>query len=817
MSKTAVKKPAPQKNGATAPAKKLSRKEERAIADLVGRAKRKPKPGREETAQQTIPYQQMFPDGICRVTDRYYTKTIQFLDINYQLAKKHDKEAIFEDWCSFLNFFDSTIRFQFTFINQTVNVEDMQRFIEIPEHGDAFDDIREEYRQMLVGQLAKGNNGLSKNKFLTFGIEAENPRAAKARLERLELDILNNFKALGVQATSLNGTARLRVLHDALHLGETIPFHFSFKDLPRNGMSTKDYIAPSSFDFNRDGRTFRMGQKHGAVSCVSLIAPEINDRMLADLLEIEHNMIVSLHVQSIDQVKAIKMIKRKVSDIGKMKLDEQKKAVRAGYDPDILPPDLATYSEESLNLLKDLQSRNERMFLLTFTVVNIADTPRALDNIIFQVSNLIQGHNCAIFRLDFQQEQGLTSALPLGLNRIEIQRGLTTSSTAILIPFTTQELFQTGNEALYYGLNALSNNLIMADRKKLKTPNGLILGTPGSGKSFSAKREITNVFFVTEDDIYICDPEGEYYPLVKRLHGQVIKISPTSTDYVNPLDINLNYAEDDSPTDLKAPFILSLMELIVGRKEGLEAIEKSVIDRCIGRIYQKYLADPRPENVPILGDLHQALLDQKDIPQAQSLAAALEIYVNGSLRLFNHRTNVDIQNRFVCFDIKELGNQLKKLGMLVVQDQIWNRVTLNRAEKRSTRYYMDEFHLLLKEPQTASYSVEIWKRFRKWGGIPTGITQNVKDLLSSPEIENILENSEFIYMLNQGPGDREILAKKLNISPHQLSYVTNSGEGEGLFFFGNVILPFVDKFPKDTELYRIMTTKPDEVAAETTS
>ena len=350
----------------------------------------------------------------------------------------------------------------------------------------------------------------------------------------------------------------------------------------------------------------------------------------------------------------------------------------------------------------------------------------------------------------------------------------------------------------------------MVDRKKLKNPNGLILGTPGSGKSFSAKREITNIFLITTDDIIICDPEAEYFPLVDRLGGQVIKISPTSPDYVNPMDINLNYSEDESPLSLKSDFILSLCELIVGGKDGLKPVEKSIIDRCVRLIYTDYLADPVPEKMPILEDLYDALEHQEE-KEAKHIRAALEIYVTGSLNLFNHRTNVDITNRLVCFDIKELGKQLKKLGMLVVQDQVWNRVTLNRAEKRATRYYMDEFHLLLKEEQTAAYSVEIWKRFRKWGGIPTGITQNVKDLLSSREVENIFENSDFIYMLNQASGDRQILAKQLNISPHQLSYVTHSGEGEGLLFYGNVILPFTDKFPKDTELYRIMTTKPNEI------
>ncbi len=450
------------------------------------------------------------------------------------------------------------------------------------------------------------------------------------------------------------------------------------------------------------------------------------------------------------------------------------------------------------------------MFLVTFLVMNTAGTRQQLENRVFQAQGIAQKYNCALERLDFQQEKGMVSSLPLGLNQIEIQRGLTTSSTAIFVPFTTQELFQTEGEPLYYGLNALSNNLIMVDRKRLKTPNGLILGTPGSGKSFSAKREITNAYLITDDDVIICDPEGEYYPLVERFHGQVVKISPASSHYINPMDMNLNYSDDDNPLSLKSDFLLSLCELIVGGREGLQPIEKTVIDRAVRLVYQPYLADPRPENMPVLGDLYQALLAQEE-KEARRVATALEIYVSGSLNVFNHHTNVDIQNRLVCYDIKELGKQLKKLGMLIVQDQVWGRVTANRSVGKATRYYVDEFHLLLKEEQTASYSVEIWKRFRKWGGIPTGITQNVKDLLCTREVANIFENSDFIYMLNQAGGDREILAKQLNISPHQLSYVTHSGEGEGLLFYGNMILPFIDRFPKDTRLYKIMTTKPGEV------
>lgn len=555
----------------------------------------------------------MFPDGICRVSPRYYSKTIQFWDVNYQLAQQEDQTAIFDEWCSFLNFFDASIHFQFSFVNSSTDPDAFARSIRIPPRNDGFNDVRAEYSAMLRSQLAQGNNGLTKTKYLTF------------------------------------------------------------------------------------------------------------------------------------------------------------------------------------------------------LVMNTGKDSQELENNVFQAVSIAQKHNCALKRLDYQQEDGLMSCLPLASNLIEIQRNMTTSSTAIFIPFTTQELFQEGKESLYYGLNALSNNLIMVDRKKLKNPNGLILGTPGSGKSFSAKREIANAFLVTDDDIIVADPESEYSPLVMRLGGQVIKISPNSTQYINPMDINDCYSEEDNPVALKSDFILSLCELIVGGKEGLQAIEKTVIDRCVHQIYQHYFEHPTPENMPILEDLYHALLAQEE-KEAHHVATALEIYVKGSLNLFNHRTNVDIENRLVCYDIKDLGKQLKKLGMLIVQDQVWGRVTANRTSGKSTRYYMDEFHLLLKEEQTAAYSVEIWKRFRKYGGIPTGITQNVKDLLSSREVENIFENSDFIYMLNQAAGDRQILAAQLNISPHQLSYVTHSGEGEGLLFYGNVILPFVDHFPRDMELYQIMTTKLSEVA-----
>ena len=944
--------------------KRLTRAERKQIEAAIARANRTDK--KEKSAQDSIPYKRMMPDGICVVTDTYFTKTIQFQDINYQLSQNEDKTAIFEAWCDFLNFFDASVKFQLTFANLSVSKEVFTQSISIPPKGDEFDSIREEYAQMLQRQLERGNNGLVKTKYLTFGIEAQTYRMAKMRLERLEIDILNNFKRLGVKAAVLNGKERLQVLHDILRMDEQEPFLFDWNWLAPSGLSTKDFIAPSSFEY-KNGKGFRMGKLSGAVSFLQILAPELNDRILAEFLNLESSVIVNLHVQSVDQVSAIKTIKRKITDLDRAKIEEQKKAVRSGYDMDIIPSDLATYGAEAKKLLQDLQSRNERMFLLTFLVLNTSENPRQLNNNIFQIKSIAQKHNCSLVRLDYQQEEGVMSSLPLGKNYIDIQRGLTSSCVAIFIPFTTQELFQTGKESLYYGINALSNNLIMVDRKLLKNPNGLILGTPGcftgdtqilyadgtpvsfaelvgsgieralvkaydakakkivtaaakdirlekyadelfelelldgsmvkctpehklmdrngtfleaktirpgqllsgnhtvvhvtrhkliepvpvydmavpqhmnfvlangmvahnSGKSFSAKREISNAFLVTNDDILICDPESEYAPLVERLGGQVIRISPTSPDHINPMDINLNYSDDDNPLSLKSDFILSLCELIVAGKDGLAPVEKTIIDRCVRLVYQNYLTDPKPENMPILGDLYDTLRKQAE-KEAQYIATALEIYVSGSLSVFNHRTNVDINNRIVCFDIRELGKQLKKIGMLIVQDQVWNRVTENRffhlsaeaqrvaqetelvtpymesSEPKATRYYIDEFHLLLKEEQTAAYSVEIWKRFRKWGGIPTGITQNVKDLLSSREIENIFENSDFIYMLNQAAGDRQILAKYLGISPHQLSYVTHSGEGEGLLFYGNTILPFIDHFPKETELYKVMTTK----------
>ena len=790
--------------------KKLSRADRKQIEAAIARANRTDK--KEKSAQDSIPYERMWPDGICRVSDGHYTKTIQFQDINYQLSQNEDKTAIFEGWCDFLNYFDSSIQFELSFLNLAASEETFARAINIPLQGDDFDSIRIEYMTMLQNQLAKGNNGLIKTKYLTFGIDADSIKAAKPRLERIETDILNNFKRLGVAAETLDGKARLAQLHGIFHMDEQLPFRFEWDWLPSSGLSTKDFIAPSSFEF-RTGKQFRMGKKYGAVSFVQILAPELNDRMLADFLDMESNLIVSLHIQSVDQIKAIKTVKRKITDLDKSKIEEQKKAVRAGYDMEILPPDLITFSKDAAELLSDLQSRNERMFLLTFTVVNLAPTRQRLENDVFTVSGIAQKYNCALRRLDWQQEQGFVSSLALGYNGIEIQRGMTTSSTAIFIPFMTRELRMDG-QALYYGMNALSNNVIMADRKKLKSANGMYLGSTGSGKSFAAKRELINVFLATNDRIIVVDPMGEYAPLVRRLGGQVIEIAPDSPHHISPMDLQMNINDEDSPLSMKADFLLSLCELIVGGKEGLQPIEKTVIDRCVRLVYREMALGLETAKTPLLQDLYEELLHQPE-PEARRVATALELYCTGSLNLFNHHTNVDLNSRVVCIVLKGLGENLRKIAMHTTNEFVTAAVNANHAEGVATWCYFDEFHILLRDPLTASYFVAVWKMLRKKGCVPSALTQNVKDLLASREIENILDNTDFMVLLSQAQSDRAILAKQLGISEHQLSYITHSNSGEGLLFYGNVTIPFVDRFPRG-EIYDLLTTRPEDLAHERT-
>ena len=793
------------KKDSKVPDKKSAKKP--GILDLLFGKGKKDSP---KTAQETLPFKTIYRDGVCEMPGGLYSKSIVFGDINYQLSQPEDQQNIFNRYCKFLNYFDSSLNLQLSFVNRFGNLSDLKKLIEITCQGDDFDRLRCEYSEMIQEQMEKGNNGLVRMKFATITVQARDVKTARARLSNIEKDVLANFKRLGVNAASLDGKDRVVLLYNQLHPDGNVKLKFEWPDLSRTGMSVKDVICPSSFDFTSNLK-FKIGQHHAKAMHIKISASEVPDDMLSQILNLNATLSVGMHLRTIDQAEAIKQIKRKITDIDAMKINYQKKAARGGYGTDIMPSDIRTFGEEAKNFLTELQSRNERMFIMTFVILFIAEDEDKLDRVIESAKGIVQKDNCELMGLDFQQEQGLVSSLALGKNEIEIERTLTTSSTAIFIPFTTSELFEEG-ETMYYGLNALSNNLIMCNRKNLINPNGLILGTPGSGKSFAAKREIVNAFLITSDDVIIIDPEAEYYPLTERLKGQVVKISQNSSNYINPFDITEHYGDGEDSIAFKSNFILSLCELIVGGRYGLQPEEKSIIDRCVHKMYNRYFLSPAPESMPTFGDLHGLLIEEAAAgnEHARHIAASMEMYVTGSLNIFNNRSNVNLSNRLVCFDIKELQSHLKSIGMLVIQDAVWSRVSSNRQIKRKTWLYIDEFHLLLKDAQTAQYSVEIWKRFRKWGGIPTGITQNVEDLLASSEVSNIFKNTPFIMMLNQAAGDREILARSLGISEEQLSFVTQSDAGQGLLFFGNVTLPFVDRFPKNT-LYYVMTSKLEEV------
>ncbi len=764
-----------------------------------------------DSTQNTLSFDSINEDGIV-VSGKKYTQIVEFSDISYQLAPEYRQIEIFNEWCHFLNYFDSTIEYQLLFLNKRLNTLETLNDIQIEARNDAFNDVREEYNQVLDNQLAKGNNSMLKRKFIAYTVESTSLENAVNSLNRINHDVINQLQNLGSQVTTLSFTQTVALLHGILNPDEPRK-EADYETILTSGLTPKDMVAPMSMQFSKRGDGFKLNANYCKIGYMEILASELSDRMLAELTDLgEMNLLVSFDITPMDQHEAVRWVKGKMSDIDAMKIIEQKKAIRSGYDMDILPPDLINHANESKALLEDLQTRNEHAYLVTITIMMNEETQEKLKNTEYQVKALCQKYNIAIRIPHFQQEEALMTTLPIGNNQLYLDRLLTTSSTAIFIPFTTQELFQTETGSQYYGLNTISNNMIMANRKKLRNPNGLILGTPGSGKSFGAKRELLDCFLTTKDDILVIDPEREYAPLVNKFNGQIVELSPSSGMYVNPLDINENYSEDDNPIALKTDFVMSLCELVLGGKEGLNAVEASVISRVTIEIYRKYFSNPKPENMPILEDLYNELKAQPE-NEAQVLAKGLEMYVTGAFNFFNNRTNVNLDNRVINFDISGLGKQLKKIGMLIVQDQIWNKVTENRG-KIFTRVYIDEFHLLLRDEQTAGYSQEIWKRFRKWGGIPTGITQNVKDLMGSQEIESIFDNSDFVLLYNQSYSDRELLSEKLHISPKQQQYITNSQAGEGLFIYDHIILPFKDQFPQNTTIYELLSTKPGEKSSQ---
>lgn len=769
------------------------------------------------STQSVIPYINMFKDGTCQIDKTHYSQTIEFYDCNYRLASWDDKNSAFTGWCNLHNYFDDSLRFQFTYENQNTDRRSLLNDFQIPEKNDKFNDVRKEYSDMLCKRLTESTGGKSIKKYLTFTTEATSVKAARIKLNAVSDEIIKLFSDFRVLATKLNGRERLESLYRSLNPFDTDPFIFDWSGI-KHGLTTKDFIAPSSMSFSK--QNFEINNSYGSVVTINLLAGEMSDKIISEFFErdesTDRNNMVSMNISAepYDQAKALKLIRSKLTDVEKMKIDEQKKASMSGYDPDILPPQIKTYIQELDELLEDLNGKNERLFKVGITIRCYAKSKKELKLQLEKFKRISQKNNCKMMFLDYQQEAAFASSLPIGIDEIQVFRELPTSAMAVFVPFETQEIFMP--KGCYYGLNAVTNNMIMGDRTKLKNPNGLYLGVPGAGKSFAIKREILDIYLRLLDYIIITDPEGEYAPLVEHLGGQIVKISSSSSHYINPMDISLDdNDEDDNRISTKSDFLISLCEIIVGGKYGLAAEERSIIDLATRNVYNRFFADnPSVETMPTLGDLLTELRKPELAEVSMRVANSLEMYVNGSQNLFNHRTNVDVNNRLLCYDIKNLGSQLKKVAQLIIQDQVWNRVSQNRDEDIKTRYYIDEFHLLLRDEQTAKYSVEIWKRFRKWGGIPTGITQNVKDLLASPEIENILDNSDFIYMLSQASGDREILADKLHISDAQIEYVKNVPAGNGLIIFGRAILPFKDEFPENTLTFQLLNTDPDKKKAK---
>ncbi len=772
-----------------------------------------------ESAQDTIPYKIPYEDGIFESADGYYTQTIAFEDITYQLLDNDPKNILFERWCTLLNYFNPEIHFQFCYGNMEMDQEEYAKDFIIPQQEDSYNIVRKEYSGMLVGQFAKGTNNLKKERYLTYGIYAKDYKNAKLKMSKISKQIEKYLHKFNSRSKILNGYERLELLFRIFHPATKEKFMWNW-DMPvKTGLSSKDFIAPSSFSFKSGPdlnatKYFRVGDRVGAVSYLQVYASDMEDRIIADMLSISSNIWISIHADAMSRKEALDYAKGNVTDIQAMVITNQKNAVRSGFDMDLLPPELETYKEAGDKLYRDIQRKNEQMYHTTITVVQTAATRKELEENIFELNGILSAYQCTLIRLDNRQEQGYVSALPLGNNSVESKRTFTTTDMAIFIPFTTKELYT--NRGQYYGMNSLSNNVIIVDRKGLVNPNGLIFGIPGFGKTFFIKREILDVFLKTKDDRLIIDPEGEYKWLVKLLKGQVIKIALNSPVHINPLEINLaaqnEMDKDYDPIAAKCNFVVSMCELILGNHASLGKKEIAVIDAACKNIYYRYAADPAPSRMPILEDLYNALRDMPGEMHniGMDLSISLSRYVSGSLSYFNHRSNVDINARLVCFDLKDMDANQRDLTMLIIQDAIWNRVTVNRAKGKWTWVDIDEFHLLLRNSLTAAYSVEIWKRFRKWGGIPTGITQNIKDLFRSPEIQNILDTTNFIAMLNQAGDDARLLAEHLELSEEEENYIKSGEPGKGLLWIEQAKVPFEDDFPKNTICYKVMTTKPGE-------
>ena len=755
--------------------------------------------------QDVIPIKAIYDDGIFQVGRDKFSKTYKFSDINYAVASREDKEAMFLEYSELLNSLDSGATTKITINNRRLNRANFEKTILLPLKGDALDEYREEYNRMLL-EKATGANAIIQEKYITISVCKKNVEEARNYFARVGADLIAHFGRLGSKCVELEPDERLRIFHDFYRAGEETEFRFDIKETRRKGHDFKDFICPDSMEFTGD--YFKIGERYGRVLFLREYASYIKDSMVAEMTDLNRNLLMSIDVIPVPTDEAVREAESRLLGVETNATNWQRRQNANNNFSAQLPYDIEQQRKEMKEFLDDLTTRDQRMMFTVLTMVHTADTKEQLDNDTEALLTTARKHLCQFGVLKFQQLDGLNTAMPFGVRKIESFRTLTTESLAVFIPFRVQDICHTNG--VYYGQNVISKNMIIADRRQLLNGNEFILGVSGGGKSFTAKGEVINQVLAGNADIIIIDPEREYSPLVRALGGEIINISATSPTHINAMDMNREYGDGANPVILKSEFIMSLCEQLIGGN-NLGAVQKSIIDRCTASVYRTYQQNNYTGEVPTLQDFRAELLKQSE-PEAQEIALAIELFTNGSLNTFAKKTNVDTDNRLICYDILDLGKQLMPIGMLVVLDSILNRITQNRAKGKNTFIFIDEIYLLFQHEYSANFLFTLWKRVRKYGAYATGITQNVDDLLQSHTARTMLANSEFIVMLNQASTDRLELAKLLNISDTQLSYITNVDAGHGLIKVGSSLVPFANKFPKNTKLYKLMTTKPGEGA-----
>ena len=754
--------------------------------------------------QDIIPVKAIYEDGLFLVGKNKYSKSYKFLDINYAVASREDKEAMFLEYSELLNSLDTGSTAKITINNRRINKLDFEKNILLKDSGDELDKFRKEYNEMLLAQ-SKTANEIVQEKIITISVYKKSIDEARSYFSRIGADLCNHFGALGSKCIELDAKERLRIAHDFYRTGEETAFTFDIHEHMKLGHDFRDLICPDSAKFKSD--YFQIGNRYGKVFFLKSYASYIKDSMVTELTELNKNMMLSIDIIPIPMDEAVKEAENRRLGIETNITNWQRKQNANNNFSAIIPYDMEQQRNESKEFLDDLITRDQRMFLSVLTMVITEESLEKLKVLSDAIEQIAGKNMCQMGTLRYQQLDGLETVLPFGVRKINALRTLTTESLAVFIPFKVQEIRH--ENGVFYGQNTISKNMIMVDRKQLLNGNSFILGVSGSGKSFTAKQEITSIKLREPNaDIIIVDPEREYSPLVNALGGEVIKISATSDNHINAMDMNSEYGDGANPVILKSEFILSLCEQLIG-SGNLGPKQKSIIDRCTASVYRIFQQGNYQGIPPTLQDFREELLKQEE-PEAKEIALAIELFTNGSLNTFALNTNVDTSNKLICYDILDLGKQLLPIGMLVVLDSILNRITANRTKGKNTYIFIDEIYLLFQYEYSANFLFTLWKRVRKYGAYATGITQNVEDLLQSHTARTMLANSEFIIMLNQAYIDRLELGKLLNISDEQMSFITNVGAGEGLMRVGSANVPFVNRFPKNTELYKLMTTKPGE-------